>query len=896
MATNTVYTESVVTLNNQEASARLDELKQKAASLRQEMIRLAQEKGINTKEFRAAQKELIATEKAQRDLNESSKKFERIINDLNGSSLNQLQSAYRRLQQLMRNAKPNTKEFDEYSKALRDVRSRMRELEGQGRTTQKMFGGFFTKIGWAGILTSAIALFRKFGKDMIAQTQTVGDRFRVEVAGWKSGYNSFVADLSSGKGWNEMIERMRTAYKVGKQVAAMLDEMFERNNSLSLQESEMNLEAERQRKIMMDATVSARDRLAAAEEYDRIQQQIATNRKAVAQEELDAYKMQLQQRTSLSDAELDAFVRDYNANKDLIDQAKDYQNQYKAMEQQVNSLYSTMISGNGSAYNAYKERYDQAVADFNTFKESADQTVVYWSEIVDKYNLGNDEMVKNYVDARKKMTDADVNYERTTQRSNRTAATLRKQLTDEGVAATKKAYDDAVKASDLRFKELENQTKAAYAAGEISETEYQTRLTTIQENSLKDRIALAERFKQSTIELTSQLLDLSVKEAEQIRAIFEATEKAAANAVLAAVDTAVEGIDEILDEGLDSFIGRWNALRDQAEQIRRDLNPVAALQEDMDAELAALDEAHANNLIAEEEYQKSRAELIKRYQQQITEMQLEPYAAGIENAQKFLGQVSSFFTELQNAASARLEAQMQAELTAAGDNAEKREEIEAQYEQKKLDLQKRYANVNMGIEIAKTVASGAGAVVKALEELGPVAGGIAAGMIAATTAAQVATIIAQRNAVLASSVSGAGSSQPSVGERVPTEFSGGGYTARRSNDYEAVGIVHANEWVAPAAMVRANPITFATLENMRRSGNFHSGAAGYADGGTVGVGTAGAVAPASALTAEQLELIRQTRDVMQKILDSLPFPAYLVLSQANAVQELDQTIKNIVGK
>ena len=165
------------------------------------------------------------------------------------------------------------------------------------------------------------------------------------------------------------------------------------------------------------------------------------------------------------------------------------------------------------------------------------------------------------------------------------------------------------------------------------------------------------------------------------------------------------------------------------------------------------------------------------------------------------------------------------------------------------------------------------------------------GEVSPTTAAQVATIIAQRNAVLASSVSGAGSSQPSVGERVPTEFSDGGYTARRSNDYEAVGIVHANEWVAPAAMVRANPITFATLENMRRSGNFHSGAAGYANGGTVG-----AVSPASALTAEQLELIRQTRDVMQKILDSLPFPTYLVLSQANAVQELDRTIKNIVGK
>lgn len=896
MAQNTVYTESVVTLNNQEAAARIEELKQKAVDLRAQMRALAQEKGINSKEFRAAQKELVACEKAQRDLNESSKKFEKIINDLNGSSLNQLQSALRKLQQQWRNAKPNTKEFDDYAKKIKEVRGRIKELEGQGRSAQKLFGGFFTKIGWAGILTGAIALFRKFAKDMIAQTQSIGDRWRTETAGWKAAYNSFVADLSTGKGWNEMIERMKNAYKVGKQVAAMLDEMFERNNSLTLQESELNLEAERQRKIMTDSTLAARDRLAAAEEYDRIQMQIAQNRKSVAQEELDAYQMQLQARTELTDAELDAFVKDYNNNRELIKQAQDYQTQYKEMENRVANLYNTMISGNGSAYNAYKERYDQAVADFENFKATADQAVVYWSGVVDKYNLGNDEMVKNYVQARQRVLDADTNYERATQRSSRQAATLRKQLTDEGVAATKKAYDDAVKASDLRFKELENQAKAAYAAGEISESEYQARLTSIQENSLKDRLALAERFKQSTIELTSQLLDLSIKEAEQIRAVFEGVETASAKMITDAIDQTVADIDEILDEGLEDFIEKWSSLREQADQIRRDLDPVASLQEEMAAELKVLDEAHANNLIEEEDYQRARFELIRKYQQQIKEQYLEPYAAGIETAQKYLGQIDTFFDTLQQAASARLDAQMQAELTAAGDNAEKREEIEAQYEQKKLDLQKRYANINMGIEIAKTIASGAGAVVKALEELGPVAGGIAAGVIAATTAAQIATIIAQRNAVLASSVSGAGPSQPSVGERVPTEFSGGGYTARRSNDYEAVGIVHANEWVAPAAMVRANPITFATLENMRRSGNFHSSAAGYANGGTVGSGTAGAVSPASALTAEQLELIRQTRDVMQKILDSLPFPTYLVLSQANAVQELDRTIKNIVGK
>lgn len=56
MAQNRVYTESVVTLNNAEANARLEETRAKAAQVRQEMARLAQEKGINSKEFKTAQK------------------------------------------------------------------------------------------------------------------------------------------------------------------------------------------------------------------------------------------------------------------------------------------------------------------------------------------------------------------------------------------------------------------------------------------------------------------------------------------------------------------------------------------------------------------------------------------------------------------------------------------------------------------------------------------------------------------------------------------------------------------------------------------------------------------------------------------------------------------------
>lgn len=896
MANNRVYTESVVTLNNQEAAARIDELKKKAEDLRASMVKIAQEKGINSKEFKAAQKELISTEKSMNSLNESTKKYERIINNLNGATLNQLQAALKKTKQALRNAAPDSKEYKAYSNTLKDIRARMRELEGQGRQTQKMFGGFFTKIGWAGLVTGAIAMFKKLGQDMISQTQLVGDKWSNETAGWKSAYNSFVADLASGKGWNEMIQRMRDAYKVGKDVQKMLDEMFERNNSLALSESELNLEAERQRKIMMDVTKSGRERIEAAQEFDRIQQQIAQNRKDVASEELEAYKMQLQARTELSDAELDAFIRDYNNNRELIQQGQEYADKIREYENKITAAkQSAMFARDAYTISMYANQVQAYQDELDEFKRTSDESVVYWSEIIGKYNLGNDDMVKNYVQARQKMVDADTNYERATQRSNRQAAAIRKQLSTEAQTAINKAYQDDIAKSDARFKELTNQAKQAYADGEISETEYQNRLTEIQRKSLEDRKAIAEKHKQSTIEFQSQLLDLAVQDRKKLEAEMKKLQEDAQKALDDSLADLDKEIDEYLDELMNEQLEHLDELLEKATEIRREMNPVDALKEDMEAEFSSLKEVYDSGLLSEEDFEKKKVEIAKRYAKEILAAQLEPYQKGVEAAKGYLEQVGSFMETIQEAASANLEAQMQAELTAAGDNAEKREQIEAEYEQKQLDLKKQYADVDMGIQIAKAIAAGALAVMQGFAELGPIGGAVSAALIAATTAAQIALIVAQRNAIMNSSVGSSASSASAMGQRTVTSgYSEGGYTDRKANDFQEVGVVHANEWVAPAAMVRANPLMFASLESMRKSGNYgNSGIRGFADGGSAQVDAAMAQPGSS---SGNNELLQQLYEVMAGIRASLPLKAYTVLSETNAKQELDATIKKIVGK
>lgn len=883
MANNRVYTESVVTLNNQEATARLDELKKKALELRDAMAKIAQEKGINSKEFKAAQKELIATEKSINAVNADMQRFEKTLNNLNGSNLNELQAAARKLYNQMRKLKPGTDEFVAASKKLKEVRTRMKEIEGQAGQTQKMFGGFFKKIGWAGLLTGALAAFKKFASDMIAETQLIGDKWKKEVAGWKSAYGTFIADLSSGKGWNEMVQRMKDAYANGKKVAAMLDEIFERNNSAILQESELNLEAEKQKKIYMDATKSAKERIAAAEEYDRIQKQIAENRKVVAQEEMEAYKLQLQTRTELSDQELDLFIRDYNNNKDLIDQAKEYAEKVQEYETKIaNTRKAQMYDRDSYSLQTHANIIQSYQDELDEFKRTADESVVYWSEIVAKYNLGNDEMVKNYVQARQKVVDADTNYERATQRSNRQAANIRKQLSQDTQKAVNDAYKKDIDASNARYQELQNQAKQAYLDGEISYEKYQQRLEELNRKSLEERMAIAEKHKQSTLEFQTQIMDLAVKDKQKLEKLMDDLQKDAQKAMddaMADLDKQLEEILAEMDKELEDELQQWQEMCEAAEEIRRENSPIYAIKEEMAEELDALEELHKNQLLSEKEYQNARIKIIAKYAAKAGEIYGE-----------YLDKVSDLANALQEADSARLDAQMQAELTAAGDNAEKRQQIEEEYEQKQLDLKKKYADVDMAINIAKTVANGAVAAVKAVADLGPIAGGIMAAIIAATTVAEVAAIVAQRNAIKNASVASSGSSTTKVGQRTVAEFSEGGYTERSANDYQEVGVVHANEWVAPAAMVRANPVMFASLEQMRQSGQYRSGVAGFADGGQAGSDT-----PASVGTVDN-ELLQRVYDIMAKLEASLPLKAYTVLSDLNAKQELDDTIKSVVGK
>lgn len=206
----------------------------------------------------------------------------------------------------------------------------------------------------------------------------------------------------------------------------------------------------------------------------------------------------------------------------------------------------------------------------------------------------------------------------------------------------------------------------------------------------------------------------------------------------------------------------------QKIQSIRDQYGLSTQQERFQAQLDQLKNARAQELMSEEEYEQA-VQNLKRdsYKKQFD------YFSDL-----FAGAVQA----LQQAEMDNVDAKYDAEIEAAQGNAEEVERLEKEKAQKKLDIEKKYADVNFAIKASQIIADTAVSIMKAIADLGPIAGPIAAALMGITGAAQLAAANAERQKVKNMTLSG-GSSSKGSGQRVATgREDGGKIDVRRAQD------------------------------------------------------------------------------------------------------------------
>lgn len=282
---------------------------------------------------------------------------------------------------------------------------------------------------------------------------------------------------------------------------------------------------------------------------------------------------------------------------------------------------------------------------------------------------------------------------------------------------------------------------------------------------------------------------------------------------------------------------------------------------------------------------------------------------------------------LQDAEEANVDAKYDAEIEAAKNAGKDTTEIEKKKANEKLQIQKKYADVNFAIKASQIIADTAVAIMKALGELGPIAGPIAAALMGVTGAAQLAAANAERQRVKKMSLSGSGGSAATSNARVATGLeSGGSIDVEREQDGQLfhaaydpnrrgfvdrptviVGegpVGRSREWVASNAAVE-NPTVAPIIDIIDRAQR--AGTIRMLDMNkfilqqTQGRQSGGSVAPSMADVRSVAQdsykdtLLTRVYDLLEKI-SSEGIPASVALDELDRKQQLRDRSRNFGSK
>ena len=450
-----------------------------------------------------------------------------------------------------------------------------------------------------------------------------------------------------------------------------------------------------------------------------------------------------------------------------------------------------------------------------------------------------------------------------TQIEQQTAA-AQKEINKAIIKQNDEYYKNRLTAVKRFYSEQEFIIKESQAKGEISQEAASLYSLNLQRQSHADQLAEMQRYydeleddysmdaetwqrtreqlEAKMREMNSNLLTDTGKLVEQIRQL--STDTTSAEGIKNAFDLQRQGIEQtyaaavkVVGEGTEQAVAletekqrRIAALNYQYQEQMWQLQELVGLSwaDEYERELAQLENYHRQGLISTKDYEKKKLEL------------------GVTNAKKYFDYYAnlsgSMFSAIQDAEIAQSAAKYDVLIQQAKNNGEDTAALEEEKENKKLEIQKKYADVDFAIKISTIIGNTAVAIMQAFAQLGPIGGAIAAAMLTATGVAQIVSAKAERDKIKNMQPSNtAGSSgtvaAPAKAKRVLSGYSDGGYTGD-GDRYEVAGVVHRGEYVVPKPIMDNPRVVDAvgTIEAIRRNKILGSGmaaapSAGYADGG-----------------------------------------------------------------
>ena len=373
---------------------------------------------------------------------------------------------------------------------------------------------------------------------------------------------------------------------------------------------------------------------------------------------------------------------------------------------------------------------------------------------------------------------------------------------------------------------------------------------------------------------------------------------------------------------------------DEIYQIRMK-HVLVSLKEQYKKEKEELDDHLNYGKISIGDYLKARVKIWQDYQNQLVNEEMKIIQAGINAAEALEeAETASVSAEYEKRQAALTEQYNRGLISQEAYNEEKGR-LDYEQKVKELEVQKKYADVNFAMQVAQILATTAQGIITAWStsmKLGPIAGPIAAAAMSAllglTSAAQIGKANSERERVKAMTIEKPGGSGASTGKRVLTGKAGGGYmdvvreqdgrAFRAEFDPHKRGMVRkptvivgeeGEEWVASGDAMK-NPTVRPILQFLNTAQEkgvirtidmnqmMRRRLSGFAGGGFIGSeerksGTASTV---NGVDTPPGSPDIQTLNQLLVELKRTGLKAYVVLSDLQRMQELDNKSKSIGGK
>lgn len=593
----------------------------------------------------------------------------------------------------------------------------------------------------------------------------------------------------------------------------------------------------------------------------------------------------------------------------------------------------------------------------NTWQEDTKENIILKNKEIERL----DEEIKKYKElgSAKSATDAK-------KKADASADKIRAAAEKEQKAkvATEQAAVKSLEA--LREEDLQSQQKwyndslaalnASQASGGVSKEQHQMIMLELDKQNADARLKIEQSYYSDAQSMA--LTDANTKEdivRKSNQRVINAEKEA--NAARSALQTQLNEliksfkdqfklttVDEDYDMQLEVLKASYLARKEMAEKDKLD---TTELDKAYHRAKEQLESEHLQRLLAirnqyglttQQERHNSELEQLKlaRDQELLTETEYEQAVQNLkrDSYKQQFDYYSDLFSgavqALQQAEMDNVDAKYDAEIEAAKGDAAEVERLENEKAQKKLDIQKKYADVNFAIKASQIIADTAVSIMKALADLGPIAGPIAAALMGVTGLAQLASAKAERDKVKNMTLSGSTSGSASKVRVATGRQDGGKIDVRRTqdgklfpnSDYapDARGFIdrptvivgegpagQSKEWVASNAAVE-NPTVAPILDILDKSqqaGNIRTldlnqairtRMAGYASGGSISsTPSTPDPAPDSSGAALPPELMAKlARSIIN--LDEYGVPASVLLSDIERKAELRNRSRRIGSK